>query len=281
MSDSFRYMRASDWAGAIGETWAEEWVRTDRTFAPVDAALVAAIAALLKGVAAPRILDVGCGAGQTSLSLAGALPGAHVTGIDLSPALVAAAQARAGRSPRCRFVTADASVWVDERGFDLIASRHGVMFFDDPVAALAHIRTRATPDAPLLFSCFRAPALNAWASGLAKLIGGPAPDPDAPGPFAFADEARVRRILSEAGFADIAAAPQDLDLDIAAGGGLERAVAAALSIGPTTRMLEGQSEAVRAAAVADIRKALGAHVRGASVPLGAAIWIVAATNPAR
>ena len=45
-------------------------------------------------------------------------------------------------------------------------------------------------------------------------------------------------------------------------------------------MLDGQSEAVRAAAAADIRKALAAHVRGASVPLGAAIWLVTATNPA-
>jgi hypothetical protein len=105
-------------------------------------------------------------------------------------------------------------------------------------------------------------------------------DPEAPGPFAFADEARVQRVLSQAGYADIAVAPHDLDLDIAAGGGLERAVAAALAIGPTSRMLDGQSEAVRAAAAADIRMALGAHVRGASVPLGAAIWVVTAANPA-
>ena len=97
----------------------------------------------------------------------------------------------------------------------------------------------------------------------------------------MADEARVRRILSEAGYADVAVTPQDLELDIAAGGGLERAVAAALTIGPTTRMLDGQSEAVRAAAAADIRKALVAHVRGTSVPLGAAIWLVTAANPAR
>ena len=90
----------------------------------------------------------------------------------------------------------------------------------------------------------------------------------------------MRRILSEAGFADIALEPQDLELDIAAGRGLDTAVKAAMTIGPTSRMLDGQSEAVRAAATADIRKALGAHARGDSVPLGAAIWIVTAANPA-
>lgn len=271
-------MQASDWAGAIGETWAEEWVRTDRTFAPVDAALVAAIAALLKGVAAPRILDVGCGAGQTSLSLAGALPGAHVTGIDLSPALVAAAQARAGRSPRCRFVTADASVWVDERGFDLIASRHGVMFFDDPVAALAHIRTRATPDAPLLFSCFRAPALNAWASGLAKLIGGPAPDPDAPGPFAFADETRVAALLTAAGWRDPQASP--LDFGYVAGAGDDPAADAIgffQRIGPTAFAMRTAEGADRQRLRDGLDALVRDHLTDGHVVFPAAAWIWSAT----
>ncbi len=72
--------------------------------------------------------------------------------------------------------------------------------------------------------------------------------------------------------------PHDLELDIAAGRGLETAVRAALTIGPTSRMLDGQSQAVRDAATADIRKALAAQARGESVPLGAAIWIVTATN---
>ena len=89
----------------------------------------------------------------------------------------------------------------------------------------------------------------------------------------------MRRILSDAGFADIVLTPHDLELDIAIGRGLETAVRAATTIGPTSRILDGQSETVRAAATADIRKALAAHARGDSVPLGAAIWIVTATNP--
>ena len=107
----------------------------------------------------------------------------------------------------------------------------------------------------------------------------PETSPEDPGPFAFANEARVRRVLGDAGFADIDLTPHDFELDIAVGRGLVTAVRAAMTFGPTSRMLDGQSEAVRAAATADIRKALAAHARGKSVPLGAAIWIVTATNP--
>jgi hypothetical protein len=109
----------------------------------------------------------------------------------------------------------------------------------------------------------------------------PETNPEDPGPFAFADDARVRRVLSAAGFADIVVIPVDLDLDLAIGRGLDAAVAGALGIGPTSRILDGQPEAVRAAAAADIRKALAERAKGDSVPLGAAIWIVTATNPDR
>jgi hypothetical protein len=73
--------------------------------------------------------------------------------------------------------------------------------------------------------------------------------------------------------------PHALDLDVALGKGVARAVASALAIGPASRALDGQSDEVRAAAVADIRAVLAARAVGDSVPLGAAIWIVTAVNP--
>jgi 2-polyprenyl-3-methyl-5-hydroxy-6-metoxy-1,4-benzoquinol methylase len=85
MTDTF------EWRGRVGEAWAEEWRRTDRTLAPVNEALVAAIAGQAAAFEAPGILDVGCGAGATSLALAERIEGAQVTGIDLSAPLVAAA----------------------------------------------------------------------------------------------------------------------------------------------------------------------------------------------
>jgi hypothetical protein len=159
------------------------------------------------------------------------------------------------------------------------------MFFADPAKSFANLRKGLKVGGRLAFACWREAKQNPFfilplreAAKHAPPL--PETNPEDPGPFAFANEARVRRILTDAGFADIALTPHDLELDIAIGRGLETAVQAAVSIGPTSRMLDGQSEAVRAAATADIRKALATHARGDSVPLGAAIWIVTATNPA-
>jgi SAM-dependent methyltransferase len=163
-------------------------------------------------------------------------------------------------------------------------SRFGVMFFADPAKSFANLRQGLKPGGRLVFACWREPKQNPWLIVPLREAGKHAPplpetNPEDPGPFAFASEARVRRILSDAGFADIDLEPQDLELDIAVGRGLDTAVHAAMTIGPTSRLLDGQSEAVRVAATADIRKALAAHARGDSVPLGAAIWIVTARNP--
>src|SRR3954469_15048976 len=125
---------AYDWRGDIGDVWADEWRRTDRTLAPVNDALVAA--SMANEAEPHRILDIGCGAGATSLALADAFGTARITGVDLSPTLVAVARERAGDRSRLRFEVGDAATWSPgEAGFDLIVSRHGIMFFDDPVGA--------------------------------------------------------------------------------------------------------------------------------------------------
>jgi hypothetical protein len=103
--------------------------------------------------------------------------------------------------------------------------------------------------------------------------------PEDPGPFSFASEERVRRILTEAGFDAIGMEPVDLAFDIAAGRGLEAAAAATLEIGATSRAVEGQPPAIRDAVAASVKKALARYQHGNSVPLPAAIWIVTAINP--
>ena len=158
------------------------------------------------------------------------------------------------------------------------------MFFADPARSFANLRKGLKPGGQLAFACWREAKQNPWLivplREAAKHVP-PLPETgsEAPGPFAFASEARVRRILKDAGFADVELTPQDLEFDIAVGRGLEAAVKGAMTIGPTSRILDGHSEAIRAAATSDIRKALAARARGDSVPLGAAIWMVTATNP--
>src|ERR1700735_2142598 len=103
--------------------------------------------------------------------------------------------------------------------------------------------------------------------------------PEDPGPFSFADPERVRRILTGAGFGEPVLKPVDLALDLAAGGGLDAAVNYVLAIGATSRALDGQPDAIRAAAAGSIRRALAEYTEGPSVRLPAAIWLVHATAP--
>lgn len=274
---------ASEWRGRVGEIWAQEWRRTDRSLAPVNDALVAAAAAEAARFAHPRILDVGCGAGATSLALAAALPDATITGIDLSEALVAIARERAAGRESLRFEVADAACWAPAAaGFDLIVSRHGVMFFDDPVAAFAHLRALAGAGARLAFSCFRARADNQWATALRPIFERFAPEalaaPEAlTGPFAFGDPARVEAILAGAGFAapDIRA----FDFDFVAGAGedpVAEAVAYLRRIGPFARLLRELEEGAGAAAVAQLAGIAAAHRAGDRISFRAAAWLVTA-----
>lgn len=274
---------ASEWKGRVGDVWAEEWRRTDRALGPLNDALVAAIAA--RAGARPAILDIGCGAGTTSLALAERIAGADITGIDLSQSLIAVARARAKGRPGLRFEVADAARWSPAAArFDAIVSRHGVMFFDDPAAAFGHIRTLAAPDAHLVFSCFRDRAGNRWASALDPLFerfapGLPAATPSAPGPFAFADPARVAHILASAGFAAPQIAP--FDFDFVAGGGADPvadSVAFFRRIGPFAALLKTLDEPAARAAIDQVGVIAASHLDGGRVIFRAAAWIVS-TRP--
>jgi SAM-dependent methyltransferase len=276
--------QAEYWNASAGQRWTDHQEHQDQVLVPVSDRLIA--------VAAPkpgdRVIDVGCGCGATTIDFAARVsPGGEVLGLDISEPMLARARERAPQNLPIRFERADATVYdFEPGGADLVASRFGVMFFADPARSFANLRKGLKPGGRLVFACWREAKQNPWlivplreATRHAPPL--PKANPEDPGPFAFASEARVRKILSDAGFADIVLEPHDLELDIAVGGGLDTAVHAAMTIGPTSRILDGQSEAVRAAATADIRKALAAHAREDAVPLGAAIWIVSATNPAR
>ena len=274
--------QAEYWNSVAGRRWTDRQEEQDLVLRPVSDRLIAAADAK----PGQRIIDIGCGCGDTTIDFAArVMPGGEVLGLDISEPMLARARERAPSGLPARFVLADATVHDFEPEWaDLAVSRFGVMFFADPARSFANLRRGLKPGARLAFACWREARQNPWMMiplREAKKHAPPLPEtnPEDPGPFAFADDARVRRVLSNAGFADIVVTPVDLDLDLAIGRGLDAAVAGALGIGPTSRILDGQPEAVRAAAAADIRKALAERAKGDSVPLGAAIWIVTATNP--
>jgi SAM-dependent methyltransferase len=267
------------WNGPGGQHWTDRQQTQDILLAPVCDILIDRAGARL----GERIVDVGCGCGATTIAFAQAVgPTGHVLGVDISGPMLARARQMAPAGLPVEFVLADATVHKFVPGsFDVMVSRFGVMFFAEPVLSFANVRQALRSSGGLAFACWREPRDNPWLmvalqaayKHVAKL---PQLGPEDPGPFAFASEARVHRILGAAGFAAINMEPCHLSLDVAIGGGLDAAVEAALEIGPASRALEGQPADIRAAAANSIREALAPFVSGQTVPLAASIWMVTA-----
>jgi ubiquinone/menaquinone biosynthesis C-methylase UbiE len=267
------------WNGPGGQRWADRQQAQDILLAPVADILVDRA----RAQAGERIVDVGCGSGAISIALAQRVgAGGHVLGIDISAPMLDRARQIARAGLPVDFVLADATVYpFDPAGFDLLVSRFGVMFFADPALSFTNLRRALKPAGRLAFACWREPRENPFFMVPLQAVYKHAPKlpqmgPEDPGPFAFASEQRVRRILSTAGFTGIAMEPCDLSLDSAVGRGLDAAVESALEIGPAARALAEQPPEVVAAATRSIREALTPLVRGQSVLLPAAIWIVTA-----
>jgi SAM-dependent methyltransferase len=183
-----------------------------------------------------------------------------------------------------KYILADATVHAFEPGSaDIMVSRFGVMFFADPALSFRNMRKALRPLGRMVFASWREPRNNPWMmlplqAAYKHVPRLPEVGPEDPGPFSFAREERVRRILSEAGFSLVAFDAVDLELDLAVGQGLDTAVAGALVIGPVSRALEGQPPEVLARVEGSIQAALSPLQQGTSVPLGASVWIVSATS---
>ncbi len=264
------------WNSRAGERWAASRDAIDAAFAPLTAA------ALDRADARPgeRILDVGCGCGTTTLALARSVgPDGTVLGLDVSTPMLDAARGRV-RDTNVRFVLADAATHPFGRdALDLVFSRFGVMFFDDPVAAFVNLRSGLRPGGRLVFACWRPLAENAWFDVPVRAVlpfapPSPSADPHAPGPFAFADPSRVRAILDAAGVAGVQVAPHEAPVSLAGPGDLDGAVRFASTIGPASRLLAEVDGAARPEALAALRSALAQHRSTEGVALGGAIWIV-------
>ncbi len=270
------------WNGPGGQHWVNKQQMQDTVLAPFCDFLIDRA----KPIAGERVVDVGCGCGATSFAFAEKVaPAGHVLGIDISAPMLARARELAPANMPVEFVLADATVHAfAPASFDLLASRFGVMFFAQPALSFANMRKALRPGGRVVFACWRTPRDNPWLMLPLQAVYQHVPKlpqlgPEDPGPFSFASEERIQRILSEAGFASIALQRQDLALDVAAGRGLEVAVKTALESGPASRALDDQPEEKVSASIDSIRDALRPLLQGNSVPLGAAIWIVTAVNP--
>ena len=267
---------AQDWTGRIGDVWAEEWRRTDRSLTNLTPRLNAAILA----AATPqtrKIIDIGCGAGATSLATAQALPNAQITGIDISPNLIEIAKHRTKTQTNASFECADITAAApDHAPIDLYVSRHGVMFFADPVAAFTTLAKAAAPDATLVFSCFADRAANRWATEIITATAGnaDAPATTAPGPFAFADPTYVASILQKSGWH--VAAPEHVEFAYRAGEGavpVADAVDYSRRIGPAASAIRDAAPEERERHIARLTQVCDRYRSGDTVEFPAAAWI--------
>ncbi|MGC1560665.1 MAG: class I SAM-dependent methyltransferase [Bradyrhizobium sp.] len=255
--------------------WAEVREPLERQLAPLGRRALAALAPC----PGECILDIGCGGGETVLELARAVaPGGAVVGIDLSAAVLAFARRAAERRERVRFVQADAEVYPFEPAlFNAAFSRFGVMFFADPVAAFINIRRSLKPNGRMAFVCWRALEENQLdilplraASPHLPLL--PALDPEAPGPFAFANADRVRGILERADFGEIEITAHDEQVG---SGDLDTMLRVCSRVGALGKILRDNPE-LRAVTLPAVRSALAAYDGADGVKLTAATWVVTA-----
>jgi len=235
-----------------------------------------------------HVLDVGCGCGQVALELAERVgPQGTVLGVDISAPMLARARERQSERglKNLTFLQADAQTYrFESAGFNLLFSRFGVMFFENPAAAFANLHTAVRPGGRLCFVCWQALDKNEWAgvplAAATRHVPLPPPaSPDAPGPFAFANPDRVRSLLTTAGFTGVNLESHEAELTMGGGTTVDEAVDFTLENGPISRLLADASKDIRSRVTEELRTALAPYAKEGGVRLGGAVWIVTARRP--
>ena len=237
------------WNGETGRNWVTHDALMEAMLQPLGESVMDALAPQ----PGEHVLDIGCGCGHTSLSLADRV-GAEgsVTGVDISaPMLAVASQLAAERNAEhtsIQFLEADVQTHTFEPElYDVVFSRFGVMFFEDPIAAFANIRSVLRASGRLAFCCWQPRAVNPFMTvpAMAALELLPAPPempPRTPGPFAFEEAEYVMEVLTSAGFESVVVTPLKQPLTFGRGLSLTDIVERLVQIGPIAQMVREASE---------------------------------------
>ena len=264
------------WNGDAGKKWVGEQEKMDQMLNPLSDVAI--------DIAEPRfderVMDVGCGCGATSVELA--RRGAKVWGIDVSAPMLSRARKRGEEYPGMVFTEADASNYDFSSEQQLIFSRFGVMFFANPVEAFTNLRSALVPRGRMVFLCWQAANNNEWISrvgqAVKKFLPEPTdvPDPRAPGPFAFAEQAYLEGILSQAGFQNVEF--QSLSIDLKLASTVEEALDFQSNIGPLSAVIAQLEGKTRDEALNAAKEVLQDSMSTEGIKLGSAVWLVTASN---
>ncbi|MGH9085454.1 MAG: class I SAM-dependent methyltransferase [Acidimicrobiales bacterium] len=265
------------WDGDEGAYWAEHAEYFDRSVAGYHERLLSAAAI----TPSERVLDVGCGTGQTTRDAARAAARGSALGVDLSARMLDYARRRATEEgvTNASFLQADAQVHpFQAESFDVAISRTAAMFFGDLTAAFTNIGGALAPGGRLALVVWQPLAANEWireiSGALAAARDLPAPPPDAPGPFSLSDPDRVRTVLGAGGFTDIGLEGTTAGMWF----GHDADDAHRFVLGLMGWMLEGLDDAGRARAADGLRATIAAHETGSGVVFGSAAWTITATR---
>ena len=270
------------WNEVKGDFWVTLKPRIDLLLSPFGSAALNA----LRAAPDERILDVGCGTGGTSAELAKLVgPGGEVQGIDLSRPMLEKARAEAAVATPGVLSFEEGDAEVQEfvpNYFDAVFSRFGVMFFDDPVAALSNIRLAVKPGGRLAYVCWASRQDNPWIripTGAARqfLEIPPAPPDDAPGQFAMEREARILDVLGRAGWSDVSVEKFEIEHNM--GKNLNDAASFICQMGPMSEPFGNASQALKNKCIAAVEQALEPFTTSRGIDMKFSTWIVSAKNP--
>jgi SAM-dependent methyltransferase len=270
------------------EYWATEGPRQYQEYGETNEALLAPFGQAMLDAAqlqpGERVLDVGCGYGTSTLEAAeGVAPSGRVVGIDISAAMLEPARQRVAAAgvDNVALLQADAQVHPFEpASFDVVISRFGVMFFDDPEAAFANLARALRPGGRLVFACPQDPLRSEWvriAFGAAVGALGRAPDlgpAGAPGPFALANGDRLARLLTAAGFRDVAL--EGVTRPVRVGHEIDQTVRFVMPLPQSQQLFTGAPKDVLGAAVEALRGAFTPYAGSNGVVMDSTAWLVSA-----
>jgi SAM-dependent methyltransferase len=269
------------WAGQSGERWLTNVDQFEEMLEPIGQALIQ-LAAFQQG---EQIIDVGCGAGATSISIAKKVGTAGaVTGLDISPVLVERAIQRAQvlGLENLKFVLGDAAITeLPLSQADCLVSRFGVMFFSDPHAAFANLHGFLKPSGRMIFACWAPLLQNLWRLEVGSIISAhfplPTPIPRAPGPFAFEEPVYVQEIMQSASFKDVKISPWQNNLCIGgAGSNAESAAEFLLQALGIAQLPEDLPTAIRMAVYIELKERLKMFETEDGVQMPAVAWLISA-----